>query len=71
MMLAREIMFIRELLVELGETPSGPSVIFSGSASAVAMSFDPVAFKNTKHIMRDANFLRDLVARELIILSPP
>ena len=38
MMLAREIMFIRELLVELNETPSGPSVIFSDSASAVDMS---------------------------------
>ena len=69
MMLAREIMFIRELLVDLGEAPSGPSVIFSDSASAVDMSFDPVAFKNTKHIMRDSNFLRDLVAREVVILS--
>ena len=28
------------------------------------MSFDPVAFKNTKHILRAANFLRDLVQKE-------
>ena len=27
------------------------------------MAFDPVHFRNTKHIMRAANFLRDLVAR--------
>ena len=32
------------------------------------MAFDPVAFKQTKHIMRAAEFLRDLVAREVITL---
>ena len=30
------------------------------------MSLDPVAFKRTKHILRAAEFLRDLVAREVI-----
>ena len=33
------------------------------------MSFDPVAFKNTKHVMRAAEFLRDLVAREVVVLE--
>ena len=33
------------------------------------MAFDPVAFKNTKHILRDAEFLRDLVAREVLVLK--
>ena len=33
------------------------------------MSFDPVAFKNTKHIMRAAAFLRDLVLRAACILK--
>ena len=32
------------------------------------MSHDPVAFKKTKHILRAAEFLRDLVAREVITL---
>jgi len=33
------------------------------------MSFDdPVAFKKTKHILRAAAFLRDLVAKGLIVL---
>ena len=27
------------------------------------MCWDPVAFKKTKHILRDAHFLRDVVAR--------
>ena len=46
-----------------------PSVIFSDSKSAVALAFDPVAFKQTKHILRAAEFLRDLVAREVVTLQ--
>ena len=41
------------------------AVIYSDSASAVAMSLDPVAFKKTKHILRHAYELRDRVARML------
>ena len=33
------------------------------------MACDPVAFKNTKHIMRAAEFLRDLVRREVVTLT--
>ena len=33
------------------------------------MAFDPVAFKQTKHILRAAEFLRDLVARGVITCS--
>ena len=33
------------------------------------MALDPVAFKKTKHILRAAEFLRDLVAREVILLE--
>ena len=43
-------------------------VAFSDSRSAVALAFDPVAFKNTKHILRAAEFLRDLVARRVVAL---
>lgn len=52
------------MLVDL----AGASVVWSDSKSAVDMAFDPVAFKQTKHIMRAAEFLRDLVAREVIEL---
>ena len=37
--------------------------MYSDSKSAIDMSRDPVAFKNTKHIMRAAYFLRDIVAK--------
>ena len=33
------------------------------------MSRDPVAFKNTKHILRAAEFLRDLVMREAVAMQ--
>ena len=32
------------------------------------MAFDPVAFKQTKHVLRAAEFLRDLVARGVVTL---
>ena len=41
----------------------------SDSASAIAMSLDPIAFKNTKHILRAAEFLRDLVMREAVAMK--
>ena len=40
----------------------------SDSQSAIAMSQDPVAFKNTKHILRAAEYLRDLVSRDVIVV---
>ena len=43
--------------------------MYSDSKSAIDMFVDPVAFKKTKHIMRAAHFLRDLVARRFIVLS--
>jgi hypothetical protein len=68
MLAAKEVIFIRNLLVDLDIVTSGPSPIFSDSKSAVNMSFDPVAFKKTKHILRAAFFLRDLVARGVLEL---
>ena len=66
MMTSRDVVFLRELLVDLGIELGGASVVQSDSASAIALSLDPVAFKKTKHILRAAEFLRDLVAREVI-----
>ena len=50
-------------------SPQAPSVIYSDSKSAVDLAFDPVAFKKTKHILRAAEFLRDLVQREVVTLK--
>ena len=35
------------------------------SKSAIELSYDPVAFKKTKHILRAAHELRDKVARDV------
>ena len=69
MMAARDILFIRDLLLDLGIIFDGPTPLFLDSKSAVDMSFDPVAFKNTKHILRAAEFLRDLVRKEVVMPS--
>jgi len=61
---AREGIFLRELLVDLRVNQPGPTMMYLDSKSAIDMAFDPVAFKKTKHILRDAEYLRDLVARE-------
>ena len=61
----RDGIFHREAAFDLDELPPGPSALLLDSKSAIDMCFDPVAFKKTKHILRDAYFLRDNVAREV------
>jgi hypothetical protein len=60
---ARDLIFLIETLADLGVTVVLPATLWSDSQSAIALSWDPVAFKKTKHILRMAEFLRDLVAR--------
>ena len=72
MMAARDVAFTRDLLVDLGIVLAGAVVIYSDSRSAIDMTRDPVAFigfKKTKHIVRAAEFLRDLVAREVVVFT--
>ena len=66
MMAARDLMFIRELFADLRAGVNGASTIYCDSKSAVAMAFDHVVFKQTKHILRAAEFLRDLVLRGVV-----
>ena len=68
MLAARDLTWLRDVLVDLGVVLHSASEIWSDSKSAVDMAFDPVAFKQTKHILRAAEFLRDLVAREVVTL---
>lgn len=68
MLAAKELLFFRDLLEDLNLTQMSPTVIWSDSKSAVDLAFDPVAFKNTKHIIRAAFFLRDHVARRTLTL---
>ena len=53
------------------------SILFLFSVAALhapdngfpSLAFDPVAFKKTKHILRAAEYLRDLVLREAVTLE--
>ena len=62
---AKEGIFFRELLHDAGYGPDGPTRIFSDSKSCVDLSYDPVSFKKTKHILRAAKGLQDFVARDV------
>ena len=59
----REAIFIYELLTDLDAQPPLPLPLRLDNKSAIDMAFDPVSFKKTKHILREAHYLRDLVAR--------
>lgn len=41
----------------------------SDNRGVIDLSFDPVSFKKTKHILRSAQFVRDLVMRKVIYLQ--
>jgi hypothetical protein len=68
MLAAKDTIFFRDLLVDFFIALDGPTVIACDSKSAVDLAFDPIAFKKTKHILRAAEFLRDLVARRVVTL---
>ena len=67
MLAARDAMFLRDVLADLGLLQAGPTVLYLDSKSAIDLAFDPVAFRRTKHIMRATHFLRDLVARRYFL----
>ena len=69
MIAARDVIFVREIMTDLAIQHDGPSVIYCDSKSAIDMSIDPIAFKKTKHILRAAEFLKDLVARQIITMT--
>ena len=69
MLAAREGQFARELLTDLSRPCFGPTIIFTDSKSCVDLSVEAVAFKKTKHILRAAEYLRDLVLRDVFTLK--
>ena len=64
MVAAREGMYFRDLLTELGVPLLGATALRSDNKSVKELSLDSIAFKKTKHILRAAHFLRDLCDRQ-------
>jgi len=65
-MATRDALFLRELLADLGFVQNYPTPLRTDNKGVVDLSFDPVAFKKTKHILRAAEFLRDSAARRKV-----
>ena len=66
---AKDGIFIRELLADLGAVQDAPTRMFTDSKSCVDLAYDPVAFKKTKHILRAAEGLKDYVAQLVFALQ--
>ena len=62
----KDLLFFRDLLRDLGVQLDAPTRIATDNKSVIDLSFDAVAFKKTKHILRAAEFVRDLAARRVI-----
>ena len=69
MMAARDGIHLRDVLSDLGYISPGPTVIRSDNKSVIDLALDPIAFKKTKHILRAAQFLRDLCMRNVFVLK--
>jgi hypothetical protein len=66
---AKEVLFFRDLLLDLHLSLLGPTRMATDNKSVIDLAFDPVAFKKTKHILRAAEFVRDLTLRRVIDLK--
>ena len=64
MMAGKEGLFYRDLLFDLSLLAVGATAVRTDSDGSVDLSFDPVAFKKTKHIMRHCSRFRHEVSHE-------
>ncbi|QRV89310.1 Retrovirus-related Pol polyprotein from transposon TNT 1-94 [Ceratobasidium sp. AG-Ba] len=63
---ARELIWIRQFISELGLLPEGPTTVFSDNQSSIALAKNPANHQNTKHIRVKYHFIREVIAlREL------
>ena len=62
----REVIYLRDVLEDFKHGCTDPTPLMLDSKSAIDLAFDPVSFKKTKHVLRHAFWLRDVVARGLL-----
>ena len=67
--MVRELLFIKELLTDFGVNFTEAIVIRTDNKGVVDLSWDPVAFKKTKHILRAAEYVRDMVIRRFVVMQ--
>ena len=66
---ARDGMFLRGLLKELGMEQTGPSIIYEDSTGAEALAKNPVHHSRTKHMDVKYHYIRELVRAEEIVVQ--
>ncbi|KAG7564441.1 Ribonuclease H-like superfamily [Arabidopsis suecica] len=59
--ITKELMFLKNLLFELGVDQTGPMTICCDSKPAIHISTNPVFHERTKHIELDCHFVRDQI----------
>ena len=64
----QEIVWLRQLLSELGEDVSGPSLLMEDNQGAIATANNPVNHAKTKHIQIKYHHVRDAVEQQTIEL---
>lgn len=63
-----EAMWVTEVLHELGAPPSGRSIIWCDSTSAISLSANPVLHNTTKHVAVSFHFVRERVADDGLVV---
>jgi len=66
---AQECLWLRQLELELGYPPEGPTLIFEDNQSAIAMAKNPQFHGRAKHIDIRHHFVREQVANGAIKLD--
>ena len=69
---AQELIWIRRFMDELKETQVRPTTIYEDNQGCIAMSYNPVDHRRSKHIHVRYHFLRELIqANELTVVYCP
>lgn len=66
---AKEAIWLRRLLEDLGYQQEQPTTLFNDNASAIRVAKDPACFSRTKHIEVQFHFTREKVEERKISLS--
>ena len=67
---AQELMWLRELLREIGFEQHGSTSIYEDNRSCINLSENPMFHKRTKHILVRYHYIQDLVQKGFVKLIP-
>ena len=66
---AQDVIFLRQLLADLGEPMAGPTTIFTDNQAAITIGSDRATKPRTKHIRTRHHFVRELIADGTVVLK--